>query len=74
MITLLDIRNIYVSAGSACSSGNKEPSRILKAIGLSDEEAYSTIRISIGEDTTTKECDEFVNVLVECLTSLKIIG
>ena len=73
LITLLDMRDIYVSAGSACSSGEKTPSRILKAIGLSDEEAFSTIRISIEKDTTTDECDEFVRVLGECLASLKMI-
>lgn len=74
LITLLDIHNICVSAGSACSSGQKDPSRVLKAIGLSDEDAFSTVRISIGEDTTTDECDEFVRILGECLRSLKMIG
>jgi len=73
LITLLDMRDIYVSAGSACSSGEKTPSRILKAIGLSDEEAFSTIRVSIGENTTTEECDEFVKILGECLASLKMM-
>ena len=57
LITLLDMKEVCISAGSACSSGQKEPSRILKAIGLTDEEAFSTVRISIGEDTTTEECD-----------------
>ena len=73
LITLLDMRNIQVSAGSACSSGTKEPSRILKAIGLTDEESNSTIRISICADTTYEECDEFVRILGECLSSLKMI-
>ena len=73
LITLLDMRGIQVSAGSACSSGTRKPSRILKAIGLSDDDANSTIRISICSDTTTAECDEFVEVLSECLTSLKMI-
>ena len=73
LITLLDIRDVQISAGSACSSGIKEPSRILKAIGLSDEDAYSTVRISLSADTTYEECDEFVKVLGECLSSLKMI-
>lgn len=73
LITLLDMRGICVSAGSACSSYIKTPSRILKAIGLSDEEAFSTIRITIGADTTTEECDEFVRILGECLVSLKMM-
>ena len=73
LITLLDMQGVYVSAGSACSSGEKTPSRVLKAIGLSDEEAFSTIRISISEDTTTEECDEFVRTLKECLDSLEMV-
>lgn len=73
LITLLDINNVYISAGSACSSGIKEPSRILKTIGLTDEETFSTVRISIGKDTTIEECDEFVRILSECLVSLRIM-
>jgi cysteine desulfurase len=73
LITLLDMNKIYVSAGSACSSGTKEPSRVLKAIGLSDEDAFSTVRISLGADTTANKCDEFVKILGECLLGLKMI-
>jgi len=73
LITLLDIKGVQVSAGSACCTGEKTPSRILKAIGLTDEEAFSTIRISIGEDTTIDEYNEFVRILAECLKSLKMI-
>ena len=73
LITLLDMRDVQVSAGSACSSGQKKPSRVLTAIGLSDEDAASTIRIGIGTDTTKEECDEFVKALVECLMSLKMM-
>jgi cysteine desulfurase len=67
------LQGVCVSAGSACYSGTKKPSRILKAIGLSDEDAFSTIRISVGEDTTIEECNEFVRILGECLESLKMI-
>lgn len=74
LITLLDMRGIYISVGSACSSGEKTPSRILKAIGLTDEDAFSTVRISLGSDTTAEDCDKFVEILGECLESLKMIG
>lgn len=46
MIVALAMDDIYLSAGSACSAGSQEPSRILKAIGLTDEQALRTIRIS----------------------------
>lgn len=67
LITLLDMKGIQVSAGSACSAGDKTPSRVLKEIGLSDEDSYSTIRISIVADTTREDCDAFVNALGECI-------
>ena len=72
LITLLDMRGIQVSAGSACSSGSKIPSRTLKAIGLSDEDAFSTVRISFDYNTTREMVDEFVDALVECIQSLKM--
>ena len=73
LITLLGMKNVQVSAGSACCSGENVPSRTLKAIGLFDEDAFSTIRVSIGTNTTKEECDEFVRILVECLTILKVM-
>ena len=73
LITLLDMKGVRISAGSACSSGQPEPSRVLKAIGLTNDEAFSTIRISIGTDTTMEDCNEFVRVLGECLQELKML-
>lgn len=74
LITLMDMKGVQVSAGSACSAGDKEPSRVLKAIGLYDELAFGTIRISIEDNATQEECDEFVRILGECLESLKMVG
>ena len=45
LITLLDLDGIKLSAGSACSSGENKPSRVLTLMGLSDNEARNTIRI-----------------------------
>ena len=74
LITLLDLKGVVVSAGSACCAGDKEPSRVLKAIGLTDEDAFNTIRISVGKDTTKEDCDEFIKILGECLECLKMVG
>lgn len=74
LITLLDLKGINISAGSACSSGTPTPSRILKSIGLSDEEALSTIRVSFDYGTTKDMIDVFVDVLVECIKSLQMFG
>ena len=72
LITLLDLRGFNISAGSACSSGSPTPSRVLKSIGLSDKDAFSTIRISFDFNTTKEMVDEFVDALIECIESLQI--
>jgi cysteine desulfurase len=55
LMGMLDYRGIAVSAGSACSTGEDTPSHVLKAIGLSDQAARETIRISLGPDTSTRD-------------------
>lgn len=72
LITLLDMKGIQISAGSACSSGSKTPSRVLKTIGLSDEDANSTVRISLGHEITIEECDKFVKLLKKNLMTLQM--
>lgn len=52
LMGMLDYRGIAVSAGSACSTGEDTPSHVLKAIGLSDQAARETIRISLGHGTS----------------------
>lgn len=72
LIALLSLREIYVSAGSACSSGDENPSHVLKAIGLSDNEAKSTIRVSLGDNITLTDLQIFVRELKNCVDILKM--
>lgn len=74
LISLLELKDIYVSAGSACNAGDITPSRVLKSIGLSNECALSTIRISFNSELTKKEIDIFADTLFECVESLKMFG
>ena len=67
MVTLLSEYNICVSAGSACSSGESKPSKVLKAIGLSDEEAKSTIRITVNSDITDEDIEYVAEKIKSCL-------
>jgi cysteine desulfurase len=53
-----ELRSIAFSAGSACASGSGRPSHVLKAIGLKDVQARSSIRIGFGRYTTESEIDE----------------
>lgn len=61
---------LAASTGSACTSGIPEPSHVLKAIGLSNSEAESSIRFSIGRCTTESDLDSAVTFINECLMKL----
>lgn len=61
LIYMLDTSNIHIAAGSACNSHSSEPSHVLKAIGLTDEQAARTVRISLSDDTTIDELEVFFN-------------
>lgn len=70
LLLMLDMSGIYVSSGSACNSKSIEPSYVLKAIGLNDEQANSSIRITISKDTTFEEIDKVVG---EIERSVKLV-
>lgn len=71
LATLLSENEIYVSTGSACSSKNGEPSHVLLAIGLSKDEANSSIRVSLNENNTLGEIKEFVSCLKQSIKFLR---
>lgn len=63
LMAMLDYHGIAVSAGSACSSSEDKPSHVLTAIGLPDEQARQTIRISLGHDTSAGDIRYFLRRL-----------
>lgn len=71
VLTLLDMNGICVSTGSACSSSSAVPSHVLKAIGLSDDEANGSIRITLSEENTMEEIDFVVDVLKRTVGQLR---
>lgn len=61
----MDLAGFAVSAGSACSSGKVRASRVLRAIGLSEDEAASALRVSLGPDATAEQVDRFAETWLD---------
>lgn len=74
MVIALDLRGYAVSSGSACSSGAVEPSHVLLAMGLSADEARSSVRFSIGPSTTAEQVDGLVAAVEESAVHLRRIS
>ncbi|PIN73960.1 cysteine desulfurase NifS [Candidatus Woesearchaeota archaeon CG10_big_fil_rev_8_21_14_0_10_45_16] len=73
LLHYLDSKRIYASAGSACTAGVQEPSHVLRAMGISEKEARSTVRFSFGKDTTKAELKMVVKAVKEIVGSLRKI-
>jgi cysteine desulfurase len=71
LVLSLDRAGYAVAAGSACASGESEPSHVLLAQGMTPDQARSVIRVSIGIDTTETEVDGFVVAVGECVRRLR---
>ena len=71
---LLALHELAVSTTSACSSASIQPSYVLKALGLSDELAQSTIRLSIGRYTKGKEIEHAISTICTQVTRLHEIS
>lgn len=74
MVIALDLRGYAVSTGSACSSGAITPSHVLTAIGLSADQARSSIRFSLGESNTLEQVDGLVQALEASAAHLRRIS
>jgi cysteine desulfurase len=69
----LDMEGFCVSTGAACSSGSQEPSPALRAMGLSREEAQSSLRVSLGWETTKEDLELFIETLVQVVDRIRKI-
>lgn len=68
---MLSARGLMVSTGSACTSGNNEPSHVLLAMGVSPELARGAVRITLNEYNTMEECHQAVRMIKECVFRLR---
>jgi cysteine desulfurase len=71
LLIALDIKGFAVSTGAACSSGNPEPSPVLLAMGYIRNEAQTSLRISLGWETSNQQIQSFVDVLTSTVERLR---
>ena len=74
LVIALDLKGLAVSSGAACSSGAIEPSHVLLAMGLSQQRARSSIRLSLGKQTTQQDIDFALQTVPETVTRLREIS
>lgn len=70
LLLMLDAKGVCISAGSACHSHKSEPSRVLTAMGLSDDEARDSVRISFSSTNTPVEVEEAAAIFSSCIEAL----
>ena len=74
MLLSLDFEQIYVSSGSACTSGSLEASHVLLAIGLPHDVAHGSVRVSVGRGNTMEEVDRFLDVFPSIVERLRAMS
>lgn len=71
MVQYLDMYDICASSGSACAAGSINPSHVLRAIGRSEEDSLSMLRLSLNHNNTKKECDYVVEKISQGMKKFK---
>lgn len=71
LVTLCSLHGLYIGKGSACQSYEPEPSYVLKAIGLTDEQAFNTIRITLGYNNTEEEIEEAAKIITALVERIR---
>ena len=66
--------DVAVSSGSACTSASVEPSYVLRALGVDDELAHASLRLTVGRFTTEEEVDYAAERIAEVVTRLRGAG
>ena len=71
LTTMCDLMGLMIAKGSACKSYEPTPSKVLLAIGLTPEQALSTIRISLDEFNTLSEIDETAKIIIKLVERIR---
>lgn len=71
LVALCDLCGICISSGSACHEGDAKPSHVLKAIGLSNEEALNSVRVTIGYENTLEEIEKATDIITKLVERIR---
>ncbi len=78
LVLFMDRHGVYFSSGSACKSGNPDPSHVLRSMGLSDEDAHCAVRMSLGtgidEDDIAYVLDSLAEIVGDRESSVRFVG
>ena len=74
ILMMLSQQGVSVSTGSACAAGNLSPSHVLRAMGLADFDIHSSVRFSLGRQTTEKEVDYIVSIMPGIIEKLRQVS
>jgi len=71
LVLMMSAKGVYISAGSACNSHDSEPSHVLLSMGLTPEEARSSVRVSFSRMNTASDVVRAATVMAECIQLLR---
>lgn len=74
LVTLLDSAGFACSSGSACKTGNPEPSEVMTSIGLSPEWGLGSLRVTLGASTTPAQVEAFLDALPDLIKKCRVLG
>ncbi|MFM8595412.1 MAG: cysteine desulfurase family protein [Chloroflexota bacterium] len=74
LVLAMDIEGVAISAGSACTTGRTEPSHVLLAMGLGDDRARSSVRLTVGRSTTPEAAREAAQRLATCISRVRALA
>lgn len=74
LLLSLDVLGVAASAGSACTTGNTEPSHVLRAMGMSDDDCQSALRFTVGRSNTEGQIDDAIEAVVSSVSRARALA
>jgi cysteine desulfurase len=71
LVAALDLEGIEASTGSACTTGSVDPSHVLLAMGIDEQLAHGSLRLTLGPETTAADVERTISVVESCIARLR---